>query len=91
MNWIHPFADGNGRTARAISYVALSIKLDSLLPGTPAIPDQIASDKRPYYHALEMADAAWTEDRIDVSALETLLGGMLAKQLLNATREAAGA
>jgi Fic family protein len=27
MNWIHPFADGNGRTARALSYVVLSIKL----------------------------------------------------------------
>jgi Fic family protein len=91
MNWIHPFADGNGRTARAISYVVLSVKLDSLLPGTPTIPDQIASDKRPYYEALEMADAAWVGDRIDVSALETLLSGMLAKQLLNAAKEAAGA
>src|SRR5262245_60946275 len=29
MNWIHPFADGNGRTARAVSYVVMSIKLDS--------------------------------------------------------------
>lgn len=46
MNWIHPFADGNGRTARAISYVVLSIKLDSLLPGTPTIPEQIAADKQ---------------------------------------------
>ncbi len=91
MNWIHPFADGNGRTARAISYVVLSIKLDSLLPGTPTIPDQIASDKQPYYDALETADAAWVGDRVDVSALETLLSGMLAKQLLNAAREAAGA
>jgi Fic family protein len=26
MNWIHPFADGNGRTARAVSYVVLSIR-----------------------------------------------------------------
>lgn len=33
MNWIHPFADGNGRTARAVSYVVLSIKLDSLQRG----------------------------------------------------------
>ena len=45
MNWIHPFADGNGRTARATAYVVLSAKLDSLLPGTPTIPDQIAADK----------------------------------------------
>ena len=49
MNWIHPFADGNGRTARAVSYVVLSIKLDSILPGTPTIAEQIAADKSPYY------------------------------------------
>jgi Fic family protein len=90
MNWIHPFADGNGRTARAISYVVLSIKLDGLLPGTPTIPDQIAADKQPYYKALEAADSAWASDHVDVSALENLLGNMLARQLLNATKEAAG-
>ena len=90
MNWIHPFADGNGRTARAVSYVVLSIKLDSLLPGTPTIPEQIATDKRPYYSALEVADATWASDKVDVSALEELLSGMLAQQLLNAAKEAAG-
>jgi Fic family protein len=90
MNWIHPFADGNGRTARAVSYVVLSIKLDSLLPGTPTIPEQIASNKDPYYKALENADRAWAEKKIDVSALEELLSDMLAKQLLNAAKEAAG-
>jgi Fic family protein len=90
MNWIHPFADGNGRTARAISYVVLSIKLDSLLPGTPTIPDQIAADKSPYYKALELADDAWASGRVDVSILDELLVDMLAKQLLGATKEAAG-
>jgi Fic family protein len=90
MNWIHPFADGNGRTARAVSYVVLSIKLDSLLPGTPTIPEQIASNKDPYYKALEEADKAWASQKVDVSALEGLLGDMLARQLLNAAKEAAG-
>ena len=90
MNSIHPFADGNGRTARAVSYVVFSVKLDSLLPGTPTIPEQIADDKQPYYKALELADIAWASDRIDVSALETLLSNMLAVQLLNATKEASG-
>ena len=56
LNWIHPFADGNGRTARTVSYVVLSIKLDGLLPGAPTIPDQIADDKQPYYLALEAAE-----------------------------------
>ena len=52
LNWIHPFADGNGRTSRAVMYVVLNIRLDGLLAGTPTIPDQIADDKRPYYDAL---------------------------------------
>jgi Fic family protein len=90
MNWIHPFADGNGRTARAVSYLVLSVKLDSLLPGTPTIPDQIASDKQPYYKGLEAADKAWANEQVDLSDLETLLNNMLARQLLNATKEAAG-
>lgn len=91
MNWIHPFPDGNGRTARTTSYVVLSIKLDSLLPGTPAIPDQIASDKTPYYKALEAADEAWkVRQLVDVSALESMIDAMLAKQLVNASRQALG-
>ena len=52
LNWIYPFSDGNGRTARAVAYVVLSIKLDSLLPGAPTIPEQIAGNKTPYYKAL---------------------------------------
>lgn len=91
MNWVHPFADGNGRTARAVSYVVLSIKLDGLLPGTPTIPEQIAADKNPYYKGLEAADNRWTATgQVDVSALESMLNTMLAAQLLSATKEASG-
>jgi Fic family protein len=90
MNWIHPFADGNGRTARAISYVVLSIKLDSLLPGTPTIPEQIAANKQPYYKALEAADREWTHEKIDVSELETVIDAMLSRQLINAVKQASG-
>jgi fido (protein-threonine AMPylation protein) len=91
MNWIHPFADGNGRTARAVSYVVLSTKLDGLLPGTPTIPEQISTDKQPYYTGLELADKAWAATgQVDVSALENMLNKMLAAQLLSATKEAAG-
>lgn len=89
LNWIHPFADGNGRTSRIASYIVLCVKLDSILPGITTIPDQIASDKKPYYDALEEADRAWQEnERIDVSALESLLDALLARQLLDAVQEA---
>jgi Fic family protein len=90
LNWIHPFADGNGRTARAVAYVVMSIKLDSLLPGAPTIPEQIAGNKQPYYDALEAADKHLAADKIDVSDLEKMLSGMLSKQLLSAAMEASG-
>jgi Fic family protein len=90
LNWIHPFADGNGRTARAVSYVVMSIKLDSLLPGAPTIPEQIAGNKTPYYDALEAADQRLAAGALDVNVLEDLLDGMLAKQLVSAAKEAKG-
>ncbi|HEX9210067.1 MAG TPA: Fic family protein [Bradyrhizobium sp.] len=90
LNWIHPFADGNGRTARTVSYVVMSAKLDSLLPGAPTIPEQISANKAPYYAALEKADEHHKEGKIDVSELEDMLNAMLAKQLLSAAKQASG-
>jgi Fic family protein len=90
LNWIHPFADGNGRTARAVAYVVMSIKLDSLLPGAPTIPEQIAANKAPYYSALEAADKRLAEGTVDVSELEKMLDAMLATQLLSAAKQAKG-
>lgn len=90
LNWIHPFDDGNGRTARSLSHLVTCVRLGYLLPGTKTIPDQIASNKAPYYRALESADDAFADGRIDVSALEALLGGMLAAQLADVHRQATG-
>ncbi len=88
VNWIHPFSDGNGRTARAISYAVLSIRLGDRLPGVVTIPEQISENKRPYYHALEQADAAWEQEQINVASLEQLLGEKLANQLAEVLRQA---
>jgi Fic family protein len=82
LNWIHPFTDGNGRTSRATSYLVLCIKIGYLLPGKKTIPDQIAEDRTPYYKALEAADEAWRRGEIDLTAMEELLSGMLAQQLV---------
>jgi len=81
LNWIHPFTDGNGRTSRAVSYLVLCIRLRALLPGKVTIPEQIEKDKTPYYRALEAADDAWSEGKIDLTKMKQLLGAMLAKQL----------
>lgn len=90
LNWIHPFADGNGRTSRIVSYVVLSIRAGSLLPGTPTIPDQIVDNRKPYFDALDAADAAFRDGRIDVTKMEDLLASLLANQLAEFYKSAGG-
>ncbi len=90
LNWIHPFADGNGRTSRAVSYLVLCAKALSILPGRPKIPDQIVDNRIPYFEALDSADAAWRDGTLDVGKMETLLSGMLARQLANAYTQIGG-
>lgn len=79
--WIHPFNEGNGAIARTLSYVVLMARQGQFLPGRKTIPEQIAANRSQYYEALEKADAAWAEGKLDVSALEKLLGKMLEEQL----------
>lgn len=89
LNWIHPFVDGNGRTSRAVSFVILCVRLGYRVPGSLTIPEQISREKSPYYQALELADEALRrEGQIDVGAMETLLGKLLAKQLAGVIHDA---
>jgi Fic family protein len=88
MNWIHPFNDGNGRTARAVSYLVLCVRLGTRLPGTSTIPEQIAENRDPYYEALEAADSNATDSTVDLSKMEALLESLLAKQLVSVLRAA---
>jgi Fic family protein len=90
LNWIHPFTDGNGRTARAFSYLLLCIRLGYRLPGSRTIPAQIARNKEPYYKALEAADGHWHSNKLDLTALEELLADLLAEQLASVHDQATG-
>jgi Fic family protein len=90
INWIHPFADGNGRTTRAASYLVLCAHLKSRLPGKPTIPELIAQKKQDYYRALEAADRAWADGRVDLAELEKLLESGLSAQLVSTVEQARG-
>jgi len=81
LNWIHPFVEGNGRTARAACYYLLCLKYGALLPGSEIVPERIREDRAPYYAALRAADVAWEQGHFDVSELAKYLSGLLVLQL----------
>ena len=56
LNWIHPFIEGNGRTARAACYYLLCVRYGGLLPGSRSVPERIREDRQPYYDALREID-----------------------------------
>jgi len=81
LNWIHPFVEGNGRTARAACYYLLCLRQGSLLGGKKIVPERIRENRAPYYAALQAADKAWDSGHWDVSELATYLETLLLGQL----------
>ena len=68
----------------------LRVSLVLSLQRHPTIPEQIVSNRNPYFDALDAADAACKEGTLDLSAMENLLGGMLAVQLKGVYDAASG-
>lgn len=81
LNWIHPFIEGNGRTARATCYYLLCVRSGGLLPGRKIVPERIRDDRQPYYAALRAADHAWSQGNLDISEMEGYLARLLEAQL----------
>jgi hypothetical protein len=81
LNWIHPFVEGNGRTARAACYYLICIRQGQLLGGKRIVPERIRENRAPYYAALRAADQAWNQGHFNVSELAAYLGDLLIAQL----------
>ena len=81
LNWIHPFVEGNGRTARAACYYLICMRAGRLLPGRKIVPERIRENRRPYYEALAEADRQWADGHFDVDALASYLQDLLKAQL----------
>ncbi len=81
LNWIHPFIEGNGRTARAASYFVLCVRSGNLLRGRKIIPERIRDDRDDYEAALKAADQAWDDGHLDFTIMESYLADLLEAQL----------
>jgi hypothetical protein len=66
------------------------VKLRFVLRGARTIPDQIVENRKPYFDALEAADAAWKNGVLDTSLMESLLERLLAIQLTDVFEQATG-
>ena len=81
---MHPFIEGNGRTARATCYYLLCVRSGGLLPGRKIVPERIGENRAGYVEALRVADQAWSGGNLDLSVLEGYLASLLEAQLRDA-------
>jgi Fic family protein len=81
LNWIHPFIEGNGRTARAACYYLICLRYGGLLPGKKTVPERIRENRPDYYAALQEADRHWADGQFNVDVLAAYLEDLLEAQL----------
>jgi len=81
LNYIHPFINGNGRTARAACYFVLCVKAGAWLPGAPILPELLKRDRNEYVAALKAADVSVAKGPVDLSVLHALISRLVDEQL----------
>ena len=81
LNHIHPFINGNGRTARAACYFVLCVKSGGWLRGNTILPELLRQHHAEYVAALKKADASLREGKLDLSELHALVSRLLETQL----------
>ena len=81
INYIHPFIDGNGRTARAVCYFILCVKAGGPLPGNTILPEMLRQHRQQYVDALKTADKG------DLNPLITLITDLLSTQISGASAQ----
>lgn len=84
MNNIHPFINGNGRTARAASYFVLCVKSGGWLPGETILPELIRQNRNEYVAALKEGDRSAAAGKLDLAILHALMSRLLTEQLQTA-------
>lgn len=90
LNWIHPFIDGNGRTARAICYLLICAKLNLILPGEKILPELLKENYEKLIPILENLDKFYDNNPLKgrkyLEDLSDLLAQLTYMQIKNSTK-----
>lgn len=81
LNRIHPFINGNGRTARAACLFVLCVKSGGWLPFSPILPELIRRDRDEYIEILRRVDASAEAGKLDLSELADFLTKLIQEQV----------
>lgn len=84
--WIHPFINGNGRTARAAAYFVICVRSGGWLPGTKNMTS-LLKVHRDYTAALQHADTTHAQGSVDLAPLVQVISECLQEQLASSTQE----
>ncbi len=88
INHIHPFINGNGRTARALCYFVVCLKAGGLLGGDTALPELIRQNHDEYIRLLQEADAGYVAGNADyLNGLHQFIVRLVEEQLASATAD----
>lgn len=90
LNYIHPFINGNGRTARACCYYVICVIQGNVLPGSETLPELLERNRDAYVDALRLVDKSLTTGTLDLTPLHGLLSQLLREQLKEFMPEDAG-
>jgi len=85
LNHIHPFINGNGRTARAACYFTVCCKSGGWLRGDKILPELLKENRDEYVAALKQADNSSLTGTVDLSLLHHLISRLLAEQVATGT------
>lgn len=84
LNYIHPFINGNGRTARAAAMFVLCVKLGGWLPGAPILPELIRQNRQHYVEIIKRVDESAANGQLDLTELHGFLEKLLQEQVNSA-------
>ena len=84
LTWIHPFINGNGRTARAISYYALCVQKKEWLPGRVLLPQLLVQHQAECHEAIHIANTHKGFGQVELKPLQELFARLLAEQSASA-------